>query len=97
MGVFPYSREEGTEAYDMEGQVDEEVKLQRRDKLMQIQQGISWRKNRQRVDKIYPVLIEGTSQESDLVMQGRGPFQAPEVDGVIYIGDPSLKVGTLFR
>ena len=61
VGVFPYSREEGTEAYDMEGQVDEEVKLQRRDKLMQIQQGISWRKNR-RVDKIYPVLIEGTSR-----------------------------------
>ena len=41
------------------------------------------------------MLIEGTSQESDLVMQGRGPFQAPEVDGVIYIGDPSLKVGDI--
>lgn len=97
VGIFPYSREEGTVAYDLPNQVDEETKLSRRRRLMELQQRISLQKNRSRLGKVYPVLVQGTSSESDLVVEARGEWQAPEVDGVVYIGDPTLEPGSMVQ
>lgn len=95
VGVFPYSAEEGTPACEMPDQIDEETKLLRRERLMKLQESISLEKNKLRVGSVYPVLIEGPSEESELVIQGRTQFQAPEVDGVVYVGDLSLSPGQI--
>ncbi|MFS8500726.1 MAG: 30S ribosomal protein S12 methylthiotransferase RimO [Caldicoprobacter sp.] len=92
VGVFPYSKEEGTPAARLPGQVDERTKEARRDALMSIQQKISKRLNRQRVGQICKVLIEGTSSEG--VYFGRSYGEAPEIDGQVFvISDRPLKAG----
>ena len=83
IGVFPYSREEGTPAALFDNQIDEETKLKRKNILMGIQRRISKRFNRQRVGKIYDVLIEG--MDSPGVYIGRSYGEAPEVDGKIFV------------
>lgn len=60
LGVFTYSAEEGTPAAEMDGQVDEEVKIARRNEIMELQQEISAEKAEGRIGKVYEVLVEGT-------------------------------------
>lgn len=97
VGVFTYSREEGTAAAAMEGQIPETVKEERRQRLMELQQKISAEKNRKRVGQEYEVLVEGPAEESDLVLTGRSQYQAPEVDGTIYIGNRWVESGQFVR
>jgi len=87
LGVFSYSDEEQTPAYDLAGKVTEPVKQQRKKRLMQLQKRISRRRNTKLVGQRRPVLIEGPSRESDLVWAGRLSTQAPEIDGVVYLND----------
>lgn len=86
-GVFQFSPEEDTIAYDLPDQISDQVKLERYQKLMEIQQSISLAKQQALVGQELDVLVEGLSQESDLVIVGRHQGQAPEVDGVVYLGD----------
>ncbi|HHY81056.1 MAG TPA: 30S ribosomal protein S12 methylthiotransferase RimO [Clostridiales bacterium] len=96
IGVFPYSREEGTKAADFPDQTDESVKMERRDKLMAVQKRVSKRLRRARVGQICDVLIEG--MESQNVYYGRSYGEAPEVDGLVYIYSQSpLKVGDFVK
>ena len=85
VGVFKYSLEDGTPAFDMPDQVDEAVKEARLDKLMFAQRAISREKNRALVGTKVEVLVEGKSDESDLVWVGRTSQQAPDIDGVTYL------------
>jgi ribosomal protein S12 methylthiotransferase len=87
LGVFAYSDEEETPAYDLSGKVADTVKQRRQKRLMQLQKRISRRRNATLVGHRRPVLIEGPSQESDLVWAGRLSTQAPEIDGVVYLND----------
>ena len=87
VGVFTYSDEEGTPAFDLPNKVDPKTAKQRRTRLMKEQARISKQLNRARVGKTFPVLFEGLSQESDLLFQGRLPGQAQEIDGYILIND----------
>ena len=87
LGVFAYSDEEGSDAYELDGKLPEEVKEDRRRQLMEIQAGISKRKNGQLVGKVVPVLVHGEAQESELLWEGRLPSQAPDIDGVVYLTD----------
>lgn len=87
VGVFTYSDEEGTPAYLLPNKVDAKTAKRRRTALMKEQAKISKRKNKQKVGKIYKVLFEGYSQESDLLFQGRLEGQAQEIDGYILIND----------
>ncbi len=87
LGVFSYSDEEGSGANDLDDKVPEELKDERRDRLMKLQARISRRSNRQLVRQKHPVLIEGPSAESDLLWQGRLSTQAPDIDGVVYLND----------
>ena len=84
LGVFPYSPEEGTPAAEMEDQIDEEVKKQRRDAIMELQQEISLEKGESRIGQVLTVMIEGkVSGESAYI--GRTYGDAPKVDGYIFV------------
>lgn len=83
MGAFTYSREEDTAAADFDGQLDEEVKEERLDILMTIQQGISLELNRAKIGKTLEVIVEGYDEESFL-FYGRSRFDSIEVDGKVY-------------
>ena len=87
VGVFTYSDEEGTPAYDLSGKVDPKIARQRRTRLMKEQSKISRRKNKQRVGETVRVLFEGESYESELLWQGRLETQAPDIDGCVLIND----------
>ncbi|MEN9203673.1 MAG: 30S ribosomal protein S12 methylthiotransferase RimO [Thermostichus sp. DG_1_6_bins_120] len=90
VGVFTFSPEEGTPAYTLAKPVPESVKQERRDRLMQLQQGIAFRRNREQVGKIVPVLLEQENPQTGEWI-GRSPRFAPEVDGVVYVrGEGSL-------
>jgi len=81
LGVFAYSREEDTAAYDMPGQVDEAVKQERLEKIMLLQREISLENNNMFVGKTIRVLIEGYSEGEYF---GRSYMDAPEIDGKVY-------------
>ena len=87
VGVFTYSDEEGTPAYELPDKVDTKVAKKRRDRLMREQSRISLRRNRARVGQTVRVLFEGASEETDLLWQGRMETQAPEIDGCVLIND----------
>ena len=93
--VFRYSREEGTAAYSLEDQIPERTKKSRHTKLMKAQARVSFRKNRALVGRIEPVLVEGISEETDLLLQGRSGRQAPDVDGLVYITAGQAEVGAI--
>jgi ribosomal protein S12 methylthiotransferase len=81
LGVFTYSREEDTSAYDMPDQIDEEVKQERMEKIMLLQKDISLEHNSKLVGKSIKVLIEGFSEGEYF---GRSFMDAPEIDGKVY-------------
>ena len=92
-GVFAYSPEEGTPAYEMEDDVPEEVKQQRVDDIMAIQQNISLETNEKRVGTVEKVIIDRI--EGDYYI-GRTQYDSPEVDDEILISldDADLEIGT---
>ena len=87
VGVFTYSDEEGTPAFDLAEKVEARTAARRRTALMKEQRRISRRKNKARVGEVVRVLFEGESKESELLWQGRMETQAPDIDGVVLIND----------
>ncbi|HOK70732.1 MAG TPA: 30S ribosomal protein S12 methylthiotransferase RimO [Bacillota bacterium] len=94
-GVFKFSREEGTRAYDMPEQVPDDVAEARRDAAMEALRRISREYGLSRVGSKVRVIVDGPSDESDLVVEARSFAEAPDVDGKIYIGDATLRPGQL--
>jgi ribosomal protein S12 methylthiotransferase len=90
LGVFAYSDEEDTSAYDLQEKVPSRIAERRRRILMEQQAHISRRKNRALVGKEFTILVEGPSEESELLLQGRLESQAPEIDGVCLINDSDV-------
>ncbi len=87
VGVFTYSDEEGTHGFDLDGKVPARVMRSRRAKLMREQAKISKRKNKALIGRRFRALLEGVSQETELLLQARLESQAPEVDGHVLIND----------
>jgi ribosomal protein S12 methylthiotransferase len=87
LGVFPYSREEGTAAAEMAGQVPDKVKKVRHRKVMLLQQRISRAHQKAMVGQRLEVLVEGRSEVTDHLLVGRHARQAPDIDGLVYIND----------
>lgn len=83
LGVFPYSREEGTAADKLPNHLEQEVKEERRDVIMMIQQNISEEINQSKIGKTYEVLIE--EQIEDNVYVGRTKSDAEEIDSIVYV------------
>ncbi|MCB2292102.1 30S ribosomal protein S12 methylthiotransferase RimO [Clostridium algoriphilum] len=81
LGVFKYSMEDGTEAAEMKDQISEEIKVQREEELMMLQQNISKEINSKKVGKVYRVLVEGFNGKT---YYGRNYEMAPEVDGTVF-------------
>lgn len=95
VGVFRYSREEGTAAAGLPGQIQERSKKSRLQKLMKAQSRVSFRKNRALIGHNEPVLVEGYSEETELLLKGRSVRQAPDVDGQVYITAGQAEVGDI--
>jgi ribosomal protein S12 methylthiotransferase len=87
VGVFTYSDEEGSAAFALDEKVDRALMQKRERRLMTEQARISKRRNRGMIGRTVRVLLEGASQESDLLLEGRMESQAPEIDGSVLIND----------
>jgi ribosomal protein S12 methylthiotransferase len=97
LGVFCYSREEGTPAAEMPDQVSERLKRERYKKLMRTQARVSFKHNRSLVDTEELVIIEGYSEETELLLKGRSSRQAPDIDGQVYITAGNARIGDIVR
>lgn len=95
VGVFAYAREEGAPSAGLKPQVPAREKKRRVNRLLKLQAELSARRLERFVGKVEPVLIEGVSSESELLLQGRTRFQAPEVDGCVLINDGMANPGDI--
>lgn len=95
LGVFCYSREEGTPAAEMPNQVSERVKRERYKKIMKAQSRLSFKRNRRLVGMLEEVIVEGYSEETELLLKGRSSRQAPDIDGQVYITAGTANVGDI--
>lgn len=95
LGAFRYSREDGTPAAKLDNQVPERTKQARVKRLMKAQARVSLKKNLALKGRIEPTLIEGYSEETELLLRGRSVRQAPDVDGQVYITSGQADVGDI--
>ena len=84
LGVFTYSQEEDTKACEMDNQIDEDIKSDRRDRIMELQQEIAFEKAKDKVGKTFRVIIEGKLTDENVYV-GRTYMDAPNVDGCIFV------------
>ena len=97
LGAFRYSREDGTPAAKLDNQVPERTKQARVKRLMKAQARVSLKKNLALKGRIEPTLIEGYSEETELLLRGRSVRQAPDVDGQVYITSGKADVGDIIN
>jgi ribosomal protein S12 methylthiotransferase len=95
LGVFTYSREEGTKAAQLKSQISEAEKQRRHEIIMSEQATISNAINKSLIGSIQEVLIEEKSDRTDYAFMGRCRRQAPEIDGITYIRDGKIKIGKI--
>ena len=93
LGVFTYSPEESTKASKMQERIPSEMAEERRGLIMELQQGISWKRNKEMIGSTIPVLIDRVRADSEEMPQGRTVFQAPEIDGVVTITKGGAHIG----
>ena len=87
MGAFSYSDQDGAAAYGLEKKLSAREIERRRKHLMSIQRQISKRKKKALVGREFDFLLEGESEESELLLEGRTPMHAPEIDGKVFVND----------
>ncbi len=99
LGVFPYSLEPDTPAARLPGHLSDEVKAERRDRIMEAQQGIAFAFNEGLVGKSLDILIDGPAPDADGgdLWIGRSYADAPDVDGLVYVAGTNLDPGDLVR
>lgn len=97
VGCFKYSPEESTPGGKMTNQIDEDIKEERFHAVMSVQQKISRDKHRDFIGKVVDVMVEGVSEETELLLQGRTSQQAPEIDGIVYINDGQARPGDIVK
>ncbi len=84
LGVFPYSREEGTAAAEMKPQISQKIKLQRQDEIMRLQQGIAFEKAKEQIGRTLRVIIEGYDPENNTYIT-RSYMDSPDIDSVVFV------------
>jgi ribosomal protein S12 methylthiotransferase len=87
MGAFSYSDQDGAKAYELEKKLSPREIERRRKHLMSIQRQISKKKKKALVGREFDLLLEGESEESELLLEGRTPMHAPEIDGKVFVND----------
>ncbi|MCB9094465.1 MAG: 30S ribosomal protein S12 methylthiotransferase RimO [Halobacteriovoraceae bacterium] len=95
LGVFKYSDEEGTPAYNIKDKISEEVIENRFQEIYEIQKEISRERQKAMIGKRMKVLVEGAHPETDMLIQARHQGQAPDIDGHVIINDGLAKVGDM--
>jgi len=95
VGVFHYSDEPTSQSFSQDDKVLRRTALGRARKLMKLQRAISKRKNRALVGETLEVLVEGPSEESELVFVGRHAGQAPEIDGAVFLSGAEVRPGQI--
>jgi ribosomal protein S12 methylthiotransferase len=89
--VFAYSPEEGTPCFSLGDPVPNDVKRKRLEEILQIQADISFEKNSKYLGQSMDVLVEGHLKDNAEILLARGRFQAPEVDGVVFIREDDYR------
>jgi ribosomal protein S12 methylthiotransferase len=97
VAVFLYSDEEDTPAVGLDDKVERSVMDERRNEILALQEGIAAARGQARIGSVMEVLVEGVSEETELLLEGRHEGLAPEIDGVVYINDGSSTAGELVR
>jgi ribosomal protein S12 methylthiotransferase len=101
LGVFSYSDEEGAKAFELDEKVAPREIERRRKKLMSLQKQISRRKRKALIGRQLDVLLQGPSEETDMLWEGRTAMHAPEIDGKVYINDfaeyENVEPGQVYR
>ncbi len=97
VGVFPYEDEDGAPAADFQPKVPDEVKQERFNRVMELQAAISQQRLQRYVGREVEVLVDGVSKETDLLLEGRTRFQAPEIDGCVYINEGTASPGEIVK
>ena len=87
MGAFGYSDQEGASAYGLDKKISPREIERRRKHLMAIQRQISKKKKKELVGRECDLLLEGESEETELLLEGRTPMHAPEIDGKVFVND----------
>jgi len=97
VGVFPYSFEPGTPATRLDGHLSEEVKQERRDRLMEAQQEVAFLWSREQVGRELDVIVDGPDPEVPNHVLGRSYADAPDIDGLVRVKGKRLHVGDIVR
>jgi ribosomal protein S12 methylthiotransferase len=97
VGVFPYSVEPGTPAIRLDGHLGEEVKLERRNRLMETQQEVAFAWSKQQVGREIEVIVDGPDPEIPNHVLARGHADAPDIDGLVRVKGKNLRAGDLVR
>jgi len=97
LGVFRYSREEGTPAARLKNQIPQRIKDKRHNMIMKAQSLISFKKNQKRINSKIEVLVEERDTKKGYPFQGRASFQAPEIDGVVYLTKGKGHIGEIIE
>jgi ribosomal protein S12 methylthiotransferase len=94
LGVFTYSKEEDTAAYDFEDEIPEEVKQERMDKIMKLQKKITRKNNKKQVNKVHQVLVENYDPESKFYYGRSFAFAPDDIDGmIVFQSKKELQIG----
>ncbi len=97
LGAFRYSNEEGAASFGFPGQIPDEVKDERLDRVMSLQRAISAEKNRELLGRALDVLIDEANPEDERSYLGRTEYDAPSVDGQVYVSGWDLRSGDMVR
>jgi ribosomal protein S12 methylthiotransferase len=95
LGIFAFSREKGTRAARLKNSIPQSVVEDRVQELIKIQAEISRKSNRDLIGKTVPVIVEGLSPETDLLLTGRTARMAPDIDGQVLINEGTATVGEI--
>lgn len=94
VAVFHYSDEEGTSAVDFGEKIERDVMDERRNVILSMQESIAAAKGRDKIGSVLNVLVDGRSEETERVLEGRHEGLAPEIDGVVYIDEAATDIAT---
>jgi ribosomal protein S12 methylthiotransferase len=97
VGVFPYSYEPDTPATRLDGHLPDELKEERRNRLMQAQQEVAFRWSQRQVGRELDVLVDGPDPDLPNYVLGRSYADAPDIDGVVRLKAKALRAGDLIR
>ncbi|MCK4696497.1 MAG: 30S ribosomal protein S12 methylthiotransferase RimO, partial [Candidatus Cloacimonetes bacterium] len=95
LGIFSYSKEENTMAFDFPGKVSQKTSEKRKDELMALQESISTELLMKFIGKKIKVIIDQKSDCKDFRFEGRSYLDAPEIDGTVFISEGDIKVGDI--